>query len=55
MVADGFGAAVLRDAPLVKLNPARRRTLVLRMARMAAGRLHRLEDPMMSLAVDMAG
>ena len=55
MVADGFGAAVLRDAPMVKLNAARRRALTLRIALTASRRLHRQEDPMMTLAVDMAG
>jgi hypothetical protein len=51
MIADEFGAAVLREAPVVRLNPARRRALVLRLALAAAGRLHRLEDPMLPLAV----
>ena len=51
MVADGFGAVILRDAPLVKLNAARRRAVVLRVALAASGRLHRLEDPMLTMAV----
>lgn len=51
MVADGFGAVILRDAPLVKLNAARRRAVVLRLALAASGRLHRLEDPMLTMAV----
>ncbi|UEM21450.1 MmcB family DNA repair protein [Skermanella mucosa] len=51
MVADGFGAVILRDAPLVKLNAARRRAVVLRVALAASGRLHRLEDPMLAMAV----
>ncbi|EWY36499.1 hypothetical protein N825_26680 [Skermanella stibiiresistens SB22] len=55
MVADGFGAVVTREAPLVKLNAARRRAVVLRLALTASGRLHRQEDPMLSMAVDMRG
>jgi len=43
--ADGFGAAILREAPAQKLDPARRRALHLRFARLAAGRLQRLLDP----------
>jgi hypothetical protein len=45
MVADGFGAAVLRDGVATPLAPARRRALSLRFARIAASRLHRLVDP----------
>ncbi|SMH51781.1 MmcB family DNA repair protein [Azospirillum agricola] len=46
MVADAYGAEVLREAPLLKLAPARRKTLILRAALAGAGRLHRIEDPM---------
>lgn len=45
IVADGFGAAVLREAPIHRLAPATRRTLTLRFARLAASRLHALVDP----------
>ena len=45
MVADGFGAAVLRHGALTPLAPARRRTLTLRFALAAASRLHRQLDP----------
>ena len=45
MVADAYGAEVLREAPSCKLAPARRKTLILRAALTGAGRLHRLEDP----------
>jgi len=45
MQADGFGAAILRDAPSQKLDPARRRAVHLRFARLAAARLQRLLDP----------
>lgn len=46
MVADSFGAAVLREAPESRLAPARRKALVLRAALVAAARLHRVEDPL---------
>jgi hypothetical protein len=45
MQADGFGAAILREAPVQKLAPARRRAVHLRFARLAAARLQRLLDP----------
>ena len=38
MVCDGFGGAVLRDAPLTPLAPARRKALTIAFARMAAMR-----------------
>jgi len=45
MVADPFGAALLRDGPTTPLNPGRRRALTLRFARIAAARLYRCLDP----------
>lgn len=45
MLADGFGAAILRESPSQKLDSARRRALHLRFARLAAARLQRLIDP----------
>ena len=45
IVADPFGAAVLRHGALIPLAPARRRALTLRFALAAAGRLHRQLDP----------
>lgn len=45
MVADAFGAHVLREAKVIKLHAARRKALTLRLARHAMGRLHRLDDP----------
>jgi hypothetical protein len=45
MVADSFGAALLRDGNPTPLNPARRRALTLRFARIAAARLRRCLDP----------
>jgi hypothetical protein len=45
IVADGFGAALLREAAPHLLNPGRRRALTLRFARLAAARLRRSLDP----------
>lgn len=45
VVADGFGAAILREAPALPLNPARRRAVTLRFALAASRRLGRLLDP----------
>ena len=43
IVADGFGGAVVRDAPLTPLAPARRRALTIAFARLGAMRT--LRDP----------
>jgi hypothetical protein len=45
IVADGFGAAVLRDGVTTPLSAARRRAVTLRFARTAANRLQRAFDP----------
>lgn len=45
IIADAFGAEMLRSAPVFPLAPARRKAVTLRFARAAAGRLHRLADP----------
>ncbi len=45
IVADGFGAAMLRDGIATPLSAARRRALTLRFARTAANRLRRALDP----------
>jgi len=45
MVADAFGAALLRDGATTRLDPGRRRALTLRFARIGAVRLHRCLDP----------
>jgi hypothetical protein len=45
MVADPFGAVLLRDGRTTPLNPSRRRALTLRFARIAAARLYRCFDP----------
>jgi hypothetical protein len=45
IVADGFGAAVLREAPAAPLAPARRKAMTLRFAILGSERLRRLLDP----------
>ncbi|MDR3413890.1 MAG: MmcB family DNA repair protein [Formivibrio sp.] len=45
IVADAFGGAILRDAPIHKLSGAQRRVLLLVFAKTGAERLHRLNDP----------
>ena len=45
IVADPFGAMVVREGALHAVAPARRRALTLTFARLAAGRLMRLTDP----------
>jgi hypothetical protein len=47
ILADGYGAALIRDAPLHRLAPATRRAMLIRFAQAAAGRLHGLIDPEM--------
>jgi hypothetical protein len=45
IVADGHDGAILRDSPDTPLNPARRKALMLKLARMGADRVHALMDP----------
>ncbi|HVL71613.1 MAG TPA: MmcB family DNA repair protein [Beijerinckiaceae bacterium] len=45
IVADAFGAALLREPPEHPLAGARRKAVTLRFARAAAGALHALADP----------
>jgi hypothetical protein len=45
IVADGFGGAVLREAPLMTLAAARRKAVTLRFALIGSERLRRLLDP----------
>jgi hypothetical protein len=45
VVAEGHEAALLREAPVHPLAPARRRALMHRYAMLAAGRLAALQDP----------
>jgi hypothetical protein len=47
IVADPFGAEVVRLMTLDPLHPARRRAMTLRFARLAGERLHRILDPPM--------
>jgi hypothetical protein len=50
IVADRFGAAILREPPSHRLPAARRKAVTLLFARIAANRLHGLWDPAISLA-----
>jgi hypothetical protein len=45
IVADPYGAEILREAQIQRMAPASRRALLLRFALVAADRLHRLADP----------
>ena len=45
IVADRFGAAILRDSGLSAVVAARRKALLIRFARVAAERLARMADP----------
>jgi hypothetical protein len=45
IVADAFGATILREAPEHRLASATRRSMLLRFAQTAADRLHTLVDP----------
>ncbi len=45
IIADGYGAAILREAPEHKLAAPRRRALTLQFARLAARRMMALADP----------
>lgn len=45
ILADAYGAEILRPAPEHKMSPAARRAMLLRFAHAAAHRLHGLSDP----------
>ncbi|MEM1197858.1 MAG: MmcB family DNA repair protein [Pseudomonadota bacterium] len=45
IVADAYGAEILKEAPEHKVSAARRKAVLLRFARAAALRLHDLRDP----------
>jgi hypothetical protein len=45
IVADLYGAEIIREAEVQRMAPASRRALLLRFALAAADRLHRLADP----------
>jgi hypothetical protein len=44
IIADGFGGAIVRGSPALKLAPARRKALTLRYARAASDRLMKTVD-----------
>ena len=45
IIADAFGAMIVREAPVQPLAASTRRSMMLRFARMAAARLQALSDP----------
>ena len=45
VLADRYGGEILRDAPALRLPPARRKAMTLRFARAAAARLSYTLDP----------
>ena len=45
IIADRFGAEILRPAPVDRLAPARRKAMTLRIARAGALRLQAINDP----------
>jgi hypothetical protein len=45
ILADGYGAEILRDPPEHRLAAATRKAMLLRFAHCCAGRLHELVDP----------
>jgi hypothetical protein len=45
IVADRFGAAIVREAPHSPITAARRKSLLIRFARTAAERFQRMNDP----------
>ena len=52
ILADGFGAEVVREAPVHKLAAATRRSMMLRYGRIAALRLQALSDPSAALGAE---
>ena len=54
MLADRFGAMILREAAPHPLKPATRRAMLLRFARAAADRLYRVGEPEASGGFDLA-
>ena len=54
LVTDRLEVAVIRDAPLMRLSPPRRRALLHRFAVLAAGRLAALQDPESAREVNAA-
>jgi hypothetical protein len=52
IIADAYGAAILRDSDDHRMPPATRRALTLHFARAAAARLHGLFDPGATAGID---
>lgn len=50
IIADAYGAEIMRMSPQTKLAAARRKVMVQKFATTAARRLHSLRDPELSLA-----
>ncbi|WP_342640165.1 MmcB family DNA repair protein [Rhodoligotrophos ferricapiens] len=50
IIADQFGAEIMRDIGDIRLSAARRKAATLRFARAAALRLHNLRDPLSNAA-----
>ncbi|HLG88179.1 MAG TPA: MmcB family DNA repair protein [Alphaproteobacteria bacterium] len=47
ILADAFGAEIVRGSSVERLAGARRKALISAFGQLAAGRLHRIEDPML--------
>ena len=45
LISDGYGAEIIRDACLTRLNPSTRKALTLRFARFASSNLNMIFDP----------
>lgn len=45
ILADAYGAAIVREAPEHRISPATRKALTIRFGRTAAERLQRMDDP----------
>lgn len=45
IISDSYSGELIRDAPVIALASAKRRSMLLAFARDAADRLHRLQDP----------
>jgi len=52
IVADSYGAEILRESGCAKLNAATRKEMLIRFARAGAHRLHDLEDPAFGRGLD---
>ncbi|HHB80655.1 MAG TPA: DNA repair protein MmcB-related protein [Aliiroseovarius sp.] len=53
IIADSYGAEIVRDAPEAKLAPARRKVLIQKFAQHAARRLQALRDPKVAALTNM--